>query len=87
MDYVDVDGRRIGHGRLLVRDALARAVRNRQLLALLSAVVPGRVNARVPAATLVWKDGDHAVAHRVLHFMLEMSAAESNDDDGAGWHF
>ena len=75
MDYVNVDGPRIGDGRLFIRDALARAATLRQLLALLSAVVPGRVNARVPAATLVWRDGDHAVAHRVLRFMLEMSAA------------
>ena len=56
--------------------ALDRATTNRQLLALLSALVPGRANANIPAATLVWGDGDHAVAHRVLHFMLEMSPAE-----------
>ena len=72
MIYVSVDGPRIGDGPRFVRDALARAANNRQLLALLSAVVPGRVNARVPAATLVWRDGDHAVAHRVMRFMLEM---------------
>jgi len=60
----------------MIDAALDRARMNRQLLALLSALVPGRANARIPAATLVRGDGDHAVAHRVLQFMLEMSAAE-----------
>ena len=62
--------------------ALARATTNRQLLALLSALVPGRANARIPAATLVRGDGDRAVARRVLHFMLEMSAAEVKERRG-----
>jgi hypothetical protein len=43
----------------------------RQVLALLGAVVPGRPRTRNLAEAFVWGDGDTALAHRVLGFMLE----------------
>ena len=54
-----------------------------RLLAFMSATTPGRSDARVPAAKLVRGDGDHAVAHSVPRFMLEIPAAEQEGDAGS----
>jgi hypothetical protein len=50
--------------------APARAAQNRQVLAFVGAVVPGRPRARTPAQAFVWADGDTALAHRVARFFI-----------------
>jgi hypothetical protein len=51
-------------------EVLVRAVEYRRLLALMGAFVPGRGRSNAPAETFVLGDGDNALGHRSLAFLL-----------------